>query len=340
MSSHTPLISVIVPARNAERTLPRCLDSLSAQTSEDVEVIVVDDNSTDGTAAIASRYAIKLIALPQHAGVSAARNRGAEAARAEVLLFLDADVVLAPGGMTRVIATMARPEVSALIGSYDADPDDPSLVSRFKNLAHHHFHQHSQSEANSFWGACGAVRRAIFLTAGGFDEKRFKLPSIEDVELGYRLRDHNARIVLDPALQVKHLKKWTLTSLIATDVGRRAIPWTLVWMDRRRGQKDLNFSYGQRVAAMVAVAMIAAFALAIVNPRFWFVLGALLVVAYWLNRGLFELLREKGGVRLAVGGFFLQQLYYLYSLFGLAVGTTIYFVRSFSRRQGQPLKQS
>src|SRR5579872_140752 len=176
MSSHTPLISVIVPARNAERTLPRCLDSLSAQTSEDVEVIVVDDNSTDGTAAIASRYAIKLIALPQHAGVSAARNRGAEAARAEVLLFLDADVVLAPGGMTRVIATMARPEVSALIGSYDADPDDPSLVSRFKNLAHHHFHQHSQTEANSFWGACGAVRRAIFLTAGGFDEKRFKLP--------------------------------------------------------------------------------------------------------------------------------------------------------------------
>ena len=128
------------------------------------------------------------------------------------------------------------------------DPDDPSIVSRFKNLAHHHFHQRSRAEANSFWGACGAVRRDCFFAAGEFDEKRFKLPSIEDVELGYRMIDRGVRIVLDPELQVKHLKKWTLTSLIATDVTRRAIPWTLLWMERRRMQKDLNFSYDQRIA--------------------------------------------------------------------------------------------
>ena len=110
------------------------------------------------------------------------------------------------------------------------------------------------TEATSFWGACGAVRRECFFAAGGFDEKRFKLPSIEDVELGYRLIDQGVRIVLDPELQVKHLKKWTLVSLVATDVTRRAIPWTLVWMERRRLQKDLNFSYDQRIGAMVAVA--------------------------------------------------------------------------------------
>ncbi|HXR24777.1 MAG TPA: glycosyltransferase family 2 protein, partial [Candidatus Binataceae bacterium] len=146
---------MIIAARNAAARLSRCLDALIAQSANEIEPIVVDDNSTDDTAAIASRYPVRLIALPQHAGVSAARNRGAAASRGEVLLFLDADVVLAPGGISRVLETMARPGVGALIGSYDADPDDVSIVSQFKNLAHHHFHQHSHPEATTFWGACG-----------------------------------------------------------------------------------------------------------------------------------------------------------------------------------------
>jgi GT2 family glycosyltransferase len=242
--------------------------------------------------------------------------------------------------MRRVLATMSRPEVGALIGSYDAEPDDLSLISRFKNLAHHHFHQRSGMEATTFWGACGAVRREFFFGAGGFDEKRFKLPSIEDVELGYRLIDHGVRIVLDPELQVKHLKKWTLTSLVATDVTRRAIPWTLLWMERRSTQTDLNFSYDQRVASVVSVAMVIALVAALVNPYLWLVVGALILVAYRLNRDLFRLLREKGGLRLAIGGFFLQQLYYLYSLFGLVVGSAWYFLRSFSRTQDPALKRT
>ena len=158
--------------------------------------------------------------------------------------------------------------------------------------------------------------------------------------LGYRLIDQGVRIVLDPELQVKHLKKWTLASLVVTDVTRRAIPWTLLWMERRRPQHDLNFSYAQRIAAMVSVALVLAIVLAFVNPYLWIVVGALLIVAYRLNRDLFRLLLAKGGARLAIAGFFLQQLYYLYSLFGLAVGSAMYFVRSFSRHQDQPLKQT
>jgi glycosyltransferase involved in cell wall biosynthesis len=340
MLSQKPRVSAIVAARNAVPTLARCLDALTAQATDEVEVIVVDDHSTDETRAVASRYELKLIELPQHEGVAAARNRGAQAARGEVLLFIDADVVLAPGGIERVTATMLRPEVDAVFGSYDEDPDDTSIVSRFKNLAHHYFHQRSQLEATTFWGACGAVRREDFFAVGGFDEKRFKLPSIEDVELGYRLIDLGVRIVLDPELQVKHLKKWTLTSLVATDVTRRAIPWTLLWMEHRHLQSDLNFSSAQRVAAMVSVAMVLAIPLAFKNAYAWFALGALFLVAFLLNRGLFSLLLKKGGASLAVGGFLLQQLYYLYSIFGLAMGSALYFLRPHSRHHDQPLKQT
>jgi GT2 family glycosyltransferase len=344
MPSDALRISAIVAARNAASTLPRCLDALTTQASQandDIEVIVVDDYSLDDSRDVVSRYPVQLIALPNHGGVAAARNRGAEAARGEVLFFLDADVVLAPNGMRRVLDTMARrSEIGAMIGSYDSEPDDRSIVSRFKNLAHHHFHQRSSLEASTFWGACGAVRREQFFAAGGFDEKRFKLPSIEDVELGSRLIDRGARIILDPELQVKHLKRWTLASLIATDVTRRAIPWTLLWMERHRLQTDLNFTYAQRIAALVAVAMLLAIIGSLVNPYGWPVSAALILVAYWINRDLFKLLYANGGPRLALAGFFLQQLYYLYSLFGLAAGTVIYFVRSPSRRTEQPIKQT
>jgi glycosyltransferase involved in cell wall biosynthesis len=343
MASQPPRISAVIAARNAAATLSRGLDALTAQAAQapnDIEVIVVDDYSTDNTREVVARYPVRLIAMPQHVGVAAARNRGAEAAQGQVLFFLDADVVLAPGGIGRVLDTMARAEIDAMIGSYDAEPEDRSIVSRFKNLAHHHFHQRSSLEASTFWGACGAIRREQFCAAGGFDEKRFKLPSIEDVELGSRLIDHGVRIVLDPGLQVKHLKKWTLTSMVTTDVTRRAIPWTLLWMERRRLHSDLNFSYDQRIAALLPVAVVPMIIASLVNPYGWLVVAALLLAAYLINRDLFRLLYAKGGLRLAAGGFFLQQLYYLYSLFGLAAGSAIYLVHALSRRQSQTLKQT
>ena len=135
---------------------------------------------------------------------------GRKPSRGELLLFIDADVVLAPGGMCRVFATMARPEVGALIGSYDAYPDDASIVSRFKNLAHHYFHQHSHLERDHLLGCMRRGPAEVLFRGWRIRRERFKLPSIEDVELGYRLVDRGVLIVLDPELQVKHLKRWTL----------------------------------------------------------------------------------------------------------------------------------
>src|SRR5882757_4203866 len=113
-----PTLSAIIPALNAAATIARCLDSITAQLSGDVEVIVVDDGSTDATYKIASRYDVLLLKLPQNTGASAARNRGAEMARASVLFFLDADVALAPGAIARAKSAMSRSDADAIIGSY------------------------------------------------------------------------------------------------------------------------------------------------------------------------------------------------------------------------------
>jgi glycosyltransferase involved in cell wall biosynthesis len=322
--SKPPALSAIVPALNAGATIARCLDAIIAQASDDVEIIVVDDGSTDNTFEIASRYDVRSLKLPQNTGPSAARNRGAEMARAPILFFLDADVALAPGGLAHARAAMSSTDAGAVIGSYDDDPAAESTISRFKNLAHHYFHQRSGGEATTFWGACGLVRRELFFAAGGFDENRHQ---IEDVELGYRMTAQDARIVLDRELQVKHLKRWTLRSLVATEVRARAIPWTLLWLEGHRLPTDLNFSTDQRVAAVVALAIPIAISAAIFRFQFWILVAVLVSLAIWVNRDLYRLLFRRGGLLFSVNGFLLQQFYYLYSLAGIAAGVAIHFAR-------------
>ena len=327
--SQAPALSAIIPALNAAATIARCLDAITAQLSDDVEVIVVDDGSTDDTFEIASHYDVRLLKLPRNMGPSAARNRGAEMARAPVLFFLDADVAIAPGGIARARAAMSRGDADAIIGSYDDDPAAKSSISRFKNLAHHYFHQRSRTEATTFWGACGLVRREIFFAAGGFDEQRF---GIEDVELGYRMTARGVRIVLDPGLQVKHLKRWTLGSLVTADVWRRAVPWTLLRLEGRRLPADLNFSIDQRISTVVTVALAILTPAAIFRPQLWIPVAALIAAAIWLNLDLYRLLFKKGGPWFSINGFLLQQLYYLYSVFGVAAGIAIYLARSLTSR--------
>jgi glycosyltransferase involved in cell wall biosynthesis len=324
-ASPFPGLSAIVPALNAGATIAQCLDALTAQASDDVETIVVDDGSTDDTFEIASRYNVRLLKLPRNMGPSVARNKGAEMARAPILFFLDADVAIAPGGLARARASMSGTDAGAIIGSYDDDPAVSSSISRFKNLAHHYFHQRSCPDATTFWGACGLVRRELFFAAGGFDEQR---DGIEDVELGYRMTARGIRIVLDPGLQVTHLKRWTLRLLVATDVKRRAIPWTILWLDGHRLPADLNFSIDQRLAAIVAIAIAIVTPVAIFKYRLGMLVVALVVAAIWLNRDLYRLLFKRGGFWFSVNGFLLQQFYYLYSITGVAAGLTIYFART------------
>jgi glycosyltransferase involved in cell wall biosynthesis len=327
MTANLPQLSVIVAAYNAAGTIAACLEAACAQAGDECEIIVVDDCSGDATAAIAGHFAVRLLKLETRGGVAAARNAGAGLARAPILLFLDADVVPAPGLFARGAALMAQTGVDAAIGSYDAQPAVHSTVSLFKNLAHHYFHQHARREATTFWGACGFIRGDRFAQAGGFDQQRYLMPSIEDVELGARLVRSGARIVLDPDLRVTHLKRWTFFGLLKTDVLRRAIPWTLLALESAGLPEDLNFSRRQRLGALTALALAAATPLAFYRCEWRLLFAAIAAAAVIINLDLYRLFYDRGGLRLTVSGFMLQQLYYIYSIAGLAAGLLIHCIR-------------
>ncbi|MFN2431801.1 MAG: glycosyltransferase, partial [Gemmatimonadota bacterium] len=199
-----PRVSVIVPGHDAAATVEACLSALGSQDvpRASYEVVFVDDASRDATPQLAGRWADRVLRLRgRAAGPAAARNAGAAAARGDVLLFLDADVVPAPGTIRGLLQPLEDPGLDAVFGAYDAEPAHASLVSQYRNLLHHHVHLTSRGEAETFWAGCGAVRRAAFESVGGFDAARYPVPSIEDIELGRRMRARGMRIRLDPDVQ-------------------------------------------------------------------------------------------------------------------------------------------
>jgi hypothetical protein len=229
------------------------------------ELIVVDDSSTDDTAQIASENADRVIRLADGPrGPAFARNRGVEATRSAIVAFVDADVVVHPDALKRILSDLDKRPIDAVIGSYDNSPAHPGMVSQYRNLLHHFVHQQAAHEVESFWAGCGAIRRDAFLAAGGFDEDRYHFPEMEDVELGYRLRDHGSRILLDPLVLGTHRKRWTLTSMVKADFLRRGLPWTRLLIGRKMllSPRGLSLGAAERggalFAALLAVLLVAA----------------------------------------------------------------------------------
>jgi glycosyltransferase involved in cell wall biosynthesis len=307
-------LSVIVPVYNDREALDRCLGALTTTCPPGVEIVVVDDASTDDPGAVAAGPGVRLLRLPTNRGPAAARNHGARHARGDIVLFVDSDVIVGPGTLDRVLRLLdARPDVAAVFGSYDACPAAPGIVSRYKNLLHHFVHQNGAAQASTFWAGCGAIRTGVFRELGGFDAERFRRASIEDIELGYRLRRAGHVILLDKSMQGTHLKRWTFRSLLRTDVIDRAVPWSRLILESRQPVADLNLRHDQRLSA--ALVGLAAASLALAPLRAGLAVPALpaLLAVIVLNRRLYGFFARHGGPAFAGACVLLHWLYYLYT---------------------------
>ncbi len=319
-----PSLSVVVPVRDGGRDFERCLRRLRDSDLADFELIVVDDGSTDDSAAVAEQAGAVVVRLERPQGPAAARNRGAREAAAPLIFFLDADVAVHPETLGRALARFADdPGLSALFGSYDDTPQAPGLVSQFRNLLHHFVHQQGDFRddirpAHTFWTGCGVMRREVFLTFGGFDPRLYPRPAIEDIELGYRLTRAGHRIVLARDVQATHMKRWSLAEMIRTDIFRRGVPWML--LIRRSGtvETDLNVKATQKLCvALTGLSLAAAGAgllgaIARLPGAAGLMLGAIAGVAavVAVNRAFFAFLVRRKGWRFAGAAVPLQLVYY------------------------------
>ena len=278
---------MIIPAYNDADHLRICLSSLQESGFQDYECIVVDDGSADGTGEVARVFHATLLSTGSRKGPACARNTGAASATGEILFFIDSDVCVRPDTLQRVATAFTEdPKLDALIGSYDDDPSSPDFVSRYRNLMHCYVHRHGRRKASTFWCGCGAIRRAVFEEAKGFDES-YTRPSVEDIELGYRLSRLHKKMILEPDLTVKHLKQWTFWGLIRTDILCRGIPWTELILRYRKMPDDLNLKFGQRLSVVLVFLAVMMASLALVHSWRAFALSLLtLALLAFAPRGL------------------------------------------------------
>jgi GT2 family glycosyltransferase len=299
-------LSAIVPATNRPATLERCLAALQVASAD--EVVVVRE--------------------PAGAGPALARNAGAARAAGELLVFVDADVVVHADALDRVRrAFAAQHDLVAVFGSYDDAVATRRLVAGYRNLQHHVIHQRCAGPVASFWAGLGAVRATAFNAVGGFDAARYPSPSIEDIELGGRLARLGS-IRLDPGLRGTHLKEWSLREMVVTDFARRGVPWVRLMLERRSVPRTLNLGMRERASAAAALACVVG-----VARRRPAVVAAGATAQVVLNRDLYAALRRGLGKRGVAAGLGLHTVHQLTAAAAVPAGVAAHAATALSARR-------
>ena len=306
-------MSVVVPASHRPPTLGACVAALEE----------------------AIRPGDELLVITEPGGTSPARlrNVGAMQAAGDVVVFVDSDIVVHRDAVERLRKAFDEdPGLVAAFGSYDDTPPG-GTVAMFRNLLHHHVHQAAAGPATTFWAGLGAVRRDAFLAAGGFDDRRYPRPMLEDVELGLRLTDDGERIRLMPAVSGTHLKTWSLRQMARTDVRDRGVPWTRLLLERRRAPAVLNLGWRYRLSAL-SLAVIPL--LAVLGVLAGVLACAAAFVA--LNARFYWLLVRRMGVARGIVGVGLHALHLTLAMAALAVGVVAHLRGSHALPRPKPLE--
>jgi glycosyltransferase involved in cell wall biosynthesis len=327
-----PFFSVIMPAHQAEHLLPDTLGALLASDlpRERWELIVVDDASSDETATVAGRYADTVVRIPGRPhGPAYARNRGFEVSRGDYIVFFDSDVRVHRDTLSRIAAHFDRPspEYQAVFGSYDSRPAAPGLVSQYRNLLHHYVHHQNAGDVDTFWAGCGAVRRDVFEEAGMYDEWHFPRPQIEDVEMGHRIRALGHRVLLDPTIQVTHLKRWTFAGVVRTDLKDRGVPWARLLAHRgtmlRAG--TLNLKWTEKLNVVLVWLALAGLPIALLLRSGTLAAAsvALLLPVVLLSLPLHSFFFRERGLLFVLGVIPLHLLYYVLNGISVLLGVAL-----------------
>ena len=207
-------ISIVIPTFNGASRIGNCLNALLQQTAgRDVEILVVDDGSTDNIADMIGRYPGVRLITQINAGPAAARNHGAREARGTILLFTDDDCVPMSGWLDAMLAPFSDPEVVGAKGIYRTH--QKRLAARFVQIEYEDkYHLMAGLSTIDFIDTYSAAfRRNRFLEINGYDTS-FPVACAEDVELSYRMSARGWKMKFAPAAIVSHTHPDTFSSYL------------------------------------------------------------------------------------------------------------------------------
>lgn len=336
-----PDVSVVIPTHNARATLRESLESVFSNRGVTYEVIVVNDASTDETEEIALEFPCRVLSVRENIMSANGRNLGARHAVAEILVFFDADQLMAPDTLRKyVTALREEPEVDAVVGSLTATTPMPGFFSSFKNLQHHFVHQTADPEGATLASGLMAIRADVFEEAGGF-EPAFSGASIEDIALGYKLLRKGHRVRFQPDIQMVHLKGYTFRQMIRSDIFHRAIPWTGLMLRERIFRSDLNTRSGNVLSVVLAwlllpVSLVVSIQLGVAEGIV--AAGTVVAAIALLNARFLARCRHHFGLWFLVRSILFLPVMYFYHGVGLLAGIAVYLRGGSVAKKREPPK--
>jgi len=241
-----PLVSVIIPNYNSEKTIRLCLEGIYQQDYPNFEVIVVDDCSTDNSVKIIEKFPCKLYCNLRNSKVSVTRNLGASKALGEIFFFVDSDVVLFANAISNLMQEFKRdPEIGCVCGMYAKTPlIRDSIFEDYRTLQNHYWQISSEGFVTPGNFALGAIKREVFHEIGEFNPK---LTQCEDVEYGHRLNQKYKLLYTSKVIGMHdHDDK---LSVIMRKLGERARQRVPLYFKRRKFMK--GFETGSRAFGLL-----------------------------------------------------------------------------------------
>ncbi|BCJ67365.1 glycosyltransferase family 2 protein [Polymorphospora rubra] len=326
-----PLVSVVIPCYNRARTVALCVESVRRQTHPAIEIIVVDDASTDDSAMIAASAGATVMRLPANSGPGAARNLGAAHAQGEILFFLDADVALEPDSVAAAVAELrSSPRLGAICGVLRPESLlSHNLIAEYRALQMYHWWLAREGPMEGLHTALCAMRADVFRELGPFNPD---LRHTEAPEYGYRIRQrYDVRSTA--AIAGVHDHDTTLKVLLPK-----------VFLRARASAYEVRPGevLGGAASRVLASGLILAAALTTPVPL---VVGAggtvvpllLLAVAVALEGGTYRRVVADRGIGFGLRFAAVHLLYQLTSAAGAAIGTTERLLRLGTRRATPPI---
>jgi len=292
-------LSIVIPAFNSEETLGICISSIRNSTFDNYKIIVVDDGSTDLTRAKAMTLADSCLIHQTNRGRSAARNTGAIAAEANVVVFIDSDVIVKSNSLTIIAEYFSRyPKVDAITGLLAKEHPNSNYFSQYKNLyMHYTFRQLPERCIAFLYGSIHAIRKHEIIPYGT------DVKIADDTALGQRLVEQGKTISFVKELEVIHLKKYSLQSFVLNDF-RIPYDWAIIFVRckgwRQLGKGGTGFAHSsiKQLASITIVPFVLIMGISSsLDSKFIAPTVLLIFTWYILNHKFVQFLkREKGAV--------------------------------------------
>lgn len=286
--------------------MPGLLDSIFKNKIADMEVIIVDDCSKDDTVKTAKSYPVKVIELEKNGGPARARNVGVDAAKGDIIFFLDSDVLVLEGTIKEVENYFMRnPSAKCVIGVCDTEPLNKGFVPKYMAMFEYiHLIGTSGNKVSVFAPRCGAIKKDFFQSIGAYNES-YKGADVEDFELARRINKTDS-IFLDKQIIVRH--QFANFKQAVRNYFKRAVMWVHLFFKEKKLDNAGPTAPSNGIAAICAFLsfMLLPFAVFLSTAKYVFIF--LLLIFLLSNIKWWNFMRRDAGLVFSIKALFLNYM--------------------------------